>query len=110
MQIVAIQDNSYESKQGEKLNIENSSHTISDITKIMTKFDQMNSTQVTKITDAMINKTEENITKFEKQNDEWISKVTDAMISKTEEIFSKFEEKNNKMENIFSNIANLIEP
>ncbi|GEM_PF-4541268 len=100
MQVVETEGNPYELGQGKKSNIEDSSLKISDITKMMTKFEQMNSTQITKITDAMINKTEEDITKFEKQNDEWITKITDAMINKTEEIFSRFEEKN-KLENGF---------
>lgn len=100
MQIVETQGNRYELGQDKKLNIENPTLKISDITKMMTKFEQINSTQITKITDAMINKTEEDITKFEKQNDEWITKITDAMINKTEEIFSRFEEKN-KLENGF---------
>ena len=100
MQIVETESNHYELGQGKNLNIENSSLKISDITKMMTKFEHMNSTQITKITDAMINKTEKDITKFEKQNDEWIIKITDTMINKTEEIFSRFEEKN-KLENDF---------
>ena len=106
MQVVETEGNPYELGQGKKLNIENSLYTISDITKMMTKFEQMNNTQITKITDAMINKTEEDITKFEKQNDEWIIKITDAMINKTEEIFSRFEEKN-ILENGF-NVSDLI--
>jgi len=100
MQVVETEGNPFEFEQGKKLNIENSSLQISDITKMMTKFEQMNSTQITKITDAMINKTEENIIKFEQQNDERITKITDAMINKTEEIFSRFEEKN-KLRNDF---------
>ena len=106
MQVVETEGNPYELRQDKKLNIENPLYTISDITKMMTMFEQMNSTQITKITDAMINKTEEDITKFEKQNDEWIIKITDAMINKTEEIFSRFEEKN-ILENGF-NVSDLI--
>ncbi len=90
MQVVETEGNPFELEQGKKLNIENSSLKISYITKMMTKFEHMNNTQITKITDAMINKTEENIIKFEQQNDEWITKITDAMVNKTEEIFSRF--------------------
>jgi hypothetical protein len=100
MQVVETEGNPYELVQSKKSNIENSSLKISDITKMMTMFEQMNSIQITKITNAMINKTEEDITKFEKQNDEWITKITDAMINKTEENFSRFEEKN-KLEMVF---------
>jgi len=107
MQVVETQDNPYDLKNDKKPNIENSFENF-EITNIMEKFDQSNNTQITKITDAMINKTENDITKFENQNDEWVTKITNAMINKTEEKFFRFEEKNNKMEDIFFNISNLI--
>ena len=110
MQVVETQGNPYDLKNDKKSNLENSLLTNFEITKIMENFEQSNNTQMTKIIDAMINKTENDITKFENQNDEWITKITNAMINKTEEKFFRFEEKNSKMEDVFFNISNLIRP
>lgn len=108
MQVIQTERNPNELCKTEKSDIENFTLKPSDIIKKMAQFEQMNDTQITKITDAMINKTEETITNFEQQNEERVATITDAMINKTKKFFSRFEEKNDKMGNVFSTISNLI--
>ncbi len=67
----------------------------SRIEESITKYEQMNDSQVSKIIESMINKTQEAITKFEQLNDDKISAITKSMIDKTQECLTKFEEIDN---------------
>lgn len=55
------------------------------IEAIMTKYDQMNDSQLSMLTESTINKTQEIVIKCEQLNDDKISAMTKSMVDKTVE-------------------------